>query len=447
MLCRGSDLKTAVAEESCHYTAVRCFRLSLITRHFSLLAAMQRPSLWPLLVVLLLGLLFLREPAFQRFEEIYLRWLVRNSLPTGPPIPLTLVEIDSESSQKSRTRVPRGARDRGLPLELALFLQGILDFKPTVIAIEPILDWGQRDKEQEQVFIDQAMRVPRLLLGAELTATPDPDAPVPEIPGFTQVTGKRGDIPEFSGIARQPSEDVRVISTLGFINLPYEMTNEARVPLLFQYRGEIIPSFAFQAALFWLRIPLNDVKVDIGSAILLSNGTKIPIRSDGTALINSRIARRARHVALDELLLAAQQRETGASTTTELDDVSDQLVVARTSAGSNAPDYFAATIAAIQSGSFIRRVSWIFDCVIIVLVAAVSGVVRQFSRVDLVLIAIAFTAGYCLFDLAILSRWSIWLPGCLPIGAVWILVIFSLAQPKTKDAPRTVAIAAPPPAP
>jgi len=409
---------------------------------------MQRPSLWPLLVVLLLGLLFLREPRFQRFEEIYLRWLVRNSLPSGGPVPLTVVEIGGESArQKSSDLLTGGRRKNTLPLELALFLQGVLDFKPTVVAIEPVLDWGEHEKEQEQVFIDQAMHVPKLLLGAQLTARPDPDAPVPEIPGFTQVVGKRGDIPEFSGIARQPSEDVRVISTLGFVNLPREITSDVHTPLLFQYRGEIIPSFALQAALLWLRIPLNEVKVDIGSAISLPNGMKIPIGSDGTALFNSGISRRARHITLNELLLAAQQHETGESPTLPLDDLANQLVLARMSTDSRAADFFAATIAAIQSGSFVHRVSWIFDCVVIVLVAAVSGAVRQFSRVDLILAAIAFTAGYCLLDLAIFSRWSVWLPGCLPIGAVWVLVIFSLVQPKTKDAPRTVAIAAPPPVP
>src|SRR6202030_397539 len=133
-------------------------------------------------------------------------------------------------------------------------LQGILDFKPTIVAIEPVLDWSEREKEQEQIFIDQAMHVPKLLLGAELTATPDPDAPVP---------GRRGDIAEFSGIARQPGEDVRIISTLGFVNLPREITNDARAPLLFQYRGEVVPSFALQAALLWLRIPLTEVKIEI----------------------------------------------------------------------------------------------------------------------------------------------------------------------------------------
>jgi hypothetical protein len=409
---------------------------------------MQRPSLWPLLVVLLLGLLFLREPRFQRFEEVFLRWLERNSMPSGGPVPLTVVEIGGElAPQKSRKPLTGGRSKNTLPLDLALFLQGILDFKPTIVAIEPILDWSEREKEQEQIFIDQAMLVPKLLLGAELTATPDPDAPVPEIPGFAQVTGRRGDIPEFSGIARQPNEDVRIISTLGFVNLPPEITNDVRAPLLFQYRGEVIPSFALQAALLWLRIPLTEVKIEIGSAILLPNGMKIPIRPDGTALVNSRLARRARRVSLNELLLAAQQHETGVTPTLPLDDLGEQLVLARMPTDSRNPDFFAATIAAIQSGSFVHRVSWIFDCVIIVLVAAVGGTVRQFSSVDVVLAAIAVSAGYCLLDLAILSRWSIWLPGCLPMGAVWVLVIFSLVQPKTKDAPRTVAIAAPPPAP
>jgi len=399
---------------------------------------MQRPSLWPLLVVLLLGLLFLREPRFQRFEEIYLLWLARNSFPTGPPIPLTVVEIEAQSSSQT-SNSPR-------PLELALFLQGLVDFQPTVVAIAPILDWSQHDEEQEQIFIDQAMRIPKLVLGAELTSTPDPDAPVAEIPGFTQVTGKRGDIPEYSGIARQPSEDIRVISTLGFINLPREATNDVHVPLLFQYRGEVIPSFSLQTALLGMRIPLNEVKIDIGKSISLPTGMKIPIRSDGTLLINPRIDRRARRLRLNELLVAAQEHESGA-TTTGLENIHDQLVLAELPHRGNSPDYFAATIATIQSGSFVRRVSWVFDCVVIVIVAAISGAVRQFSRIDIVLSAIAFTAGYGLLDFAILSRWSIWLPGFLPVGAAWVLVIYSLVQPKTKDAPRTVAIASPPPVP
>src|ERR1700720_788071 len=265
---------------------------------------MERPSIWVIIVVLLLAVLFLAEPRFQRSEEIFLRWLIRHSQPAAKAVPITIIET--------------GRKNPPAPLEAALLLQGILEFKPTVIAIEPILRWGERNKDQEQIFIDQAMRVPKLLLGAELTATPDPDAPVTEIPGFPHVTGRRGDLVAFSGIERQPGEDLRVISTLGFVNLPDEISDEMHVPLLFQYRGEVIPSFALQAALLWMRLTPDEVKIDIGSAITLPNGTKIPIRSDGTLLVNPRMVQSARRFTLNELLLAAQQHERGAATAIRL---------------------------------------------------------------------------------------------------------------------------------
>ncbi len=392
---------------------------------------MERPSIWVLIVVLLLGVLFLREPRFQRSEEIFLRWLVRHSQPMAKPAPMTIIEMGRENPPA--------------PLDAALLLQGTLQFKPTVIAIEPVLQWGERAKDQEQIFIDQAMRVPKLVLGAELTATPDPDAPVAEIPGFPNVTGRRGDLPAFSGIEHQPGEDVRILSTLGFANPPEDKAGELHVPLLFQYRGEVIPSFALQAALLWMRLTPSEVKIDIGSAITLPNGTKIPIRSDGTLLVNPRLGQLARHITLNELLLAAQQHESGAATAIRLEDIRAQLVLARVE--SNAPDLFAAGIAAIQTNSFVRRVSWIFDCVVVVLVAALSGVVRRFSRIDLIIGAVAFSAAYCLVALAVISRFEIWIPAWLPLGAMWISVLFAIILPKPEGSARTVAIAASPPTP
>jgi hypothetical protein len=392
---------------------------------------MERPSIWVIIVVLLLAVLFLREPRFQRSDEIFLRWLIRHSQPAAKAVPITIIETGRENPPP--------------PLEAALFLQGILEFKPTVVAIEPILQWGDRNKDQEQIFIDQAMRVPKLLLGAELTATTDPDAPVAEIAGFTKVTGRRGDLPEFSGVEHQPGEDVRILSTLGFINLPEEVADDLHVPLLFQYRGEVIPAFALQAALLWMRITPDEVKIDIGTAIALPNGTKIPIRSDGTLLINPRIVNRARRITLNELLLAAQQHESGAATAIRLEDMRTQLVLAHVE--TNAPDLFAAAISAIQTNSFVRRVSWIFDCAMVVLAAALSGALRRFSRIDLIIGAIAFSAAYCLIALAVISRFSIWIPAWLPLGATWISVLFAIVLPKRKDSARTVSIAAPPPAP
>jgi len=390
----------------------------------------ERPSIWVIIVVLLLGVLFLREPRFQRSEEIFLRWLLRHSDAATKTVPLTIIEVGKENPPA--------------PLETALLLQGLLEFKPTVVAIESVVQWSALAKDQEQIFIDQAMRVPKLLLGAELTASPDPDAPVAEIPGFGNVTGRRGDLPAFSGIEHQPSEDVRVLSTLGFVNFPAEAAAELRVPLLFQYRGEVIPSFALEAIMLWLRTTPDEVKIDIGSSITLPNGIKIPIRSDGTLLVNPRVTQRARRITIDELLLAAQQHESGAASGIRLEDIRTQLVVARPAL--NTPDLLAAAIATIQAQTFVRRVSWMFDCVIVAAAAALSGWFRKFSRIDLLIGAIAFTAGYCLIAVGILSRWALWLPGFLPLGAVWISFLFAMILPKPKDAARTTTVAAPPPA-
>src|SRR5439155_1266500 len=148
---------------------------------------MERPSIWVIIVVLLLSVLFLREPRFQRSEETFLRWLIRHSQPAVKAVPITIVETGRE---------------------------------------------------------------------------------------------------------HPPGEDVRILSTLGFINLPEESAADLHVPLLFQYRGDVIPSFALQAALLWMRLTPGEVKIDIESAITLPNGTKIPIRSDGTLLINSRTVQR-----------------------------------------------------------------------------------------------------------------------------------------------------------
>ncbi|HEX8279757.1 MAG TPA: CHASE2 domain-containing protein, partial [Chthoniobacterales bacterium] len=307
---------------------------------------MLRPSPWLVLVVLLLGILLLREPRFAQADDAFLRWLLEHSQAReGAPLPLTVVEIGRDPLTD-----PAGSNDAGgnaneagarvppiSPLEFALFLQSVLDFQPNIIAFENILKWRERDKDQEQVFLDQAMRVPKLLLAAELGSTEDPDAAWGEIRGFSQVTGKRGELAAFSGLGRGPTEDLRLISTQGFVNLPDEVSSEIRVPLLFLYRGEVIPSFALQAILLWLRVTPAEVKIELGSQIILPHERKIPIARDGTTLIDPTIAKRARRMSLNELLLAAQQRESGDPAAQQFADLRDHIVLARTPANPLSP--------------------------------------------------------------------------------------------------------------
>jgi hypothetical protein len=114
--------------------------------------------------------------------------------------------------------------------------------------------------------------------------------------------------------------------------------------------------------MLWLRVTPAEVKVELGSQIVLPQGRKIPIRADGTVLVDPKAARKARRMNLNELLLAAQTREKNGMTTAHLENIHDQIVLARTPANPfSPPDVFAATIATIQSNHYVRRVSWIFD--------------------------------------------------------------------------------------
>src|SRR5438552_18979452 len=206
------------------------------------------------------------------------------------------------------------------------------------------------------------MRVPKLLLSAELTSTPDPDATPTEIPGFVHVSGRRGDLPTFTGIRRQPDEDLRLISSLSYVNLPDEA--ETRVPLLLNYRGEVIPAFALQAFLTWSRIPMSEVQIEVGSHIALPDGRKIPINWDGSLTVNPNLSKLGRRFGLNELPLLTQRRQKNPS----LQSLHDDLILARTPSKVLAPpDVLGATIATLQSNHFIRRVSVLFDCAAVLL--------------------------------------------------------------------------------
>lgn len=398
-----------------------------------------------MLVVLLLGLLFLRDPRAQQWDDRFLQLLLQQSSPPALAVPLTVVEIgadiapgDGEAADKP-PEAPARVRPAAIsPLEFALFLQSAMEFQPEVIAFENILKWRDRDKDQEQVFLDQAMRVPKLLLAAELTSTPDPDAPGTDVQGFTQVKGRRGNLAEFSGVGRQPSEDMRLISTLSFVNLPVEVSSDVRVPLLFLYRGEVIPSFPLQAVLLWLRVTPAEVKIELGSHIALPDGRKIPIESDGCMLIHPNAAKNAHRATLNELLLSTQHRDAGAPPPTSVSDLHNNVVLARTPQNPLSPsDVFAATIATIQANAYVRRIPKWFDAAILLAAMAIIGLARRIDTGELILGGMAYTGAYCLVALLVIAGWQIWLPAVLPIGSVWAAILTTIIARRTERAKLT----------
>ncbi|MDQ3119691.1 MAG: hypothetical protein M3Q89_09035, partial [Verrucomicrobiota bacterium] len=243
------------------------------------------------------------------------------------------------------------------------------------------------------------------------------------------------------------NDDLRLISTQGFINLPEEISSGIRVPLLFLYRGEVIPSFTLQAIMLWLRVTPAEVKVEVGSHIELPQNRRIPVNRDGTLLVDPNASSRARRFTLNELLLAAQQRDAGGAAAQRFSDLRDNLVLARMPDNPlSPPDLFAATIASIQANRYLQRISPIFDCVVLLLVSGLVGAASKVERVDLVLCGTAISAAYCLIALGLLTRSNIWLPGVLPLGAIWFSIFAVLFFAKKEETARDATLALSPPA-
>jgi predicted DNA repair protein MutK len=144
------------------------------------------------------------------------------------------------------------------------------------------------------------------------------------------------------------------------------------------------------------------------------------------------------------LLLLAQQRQKNSS----LESLHDELILARTPASLLAPaDVFAATIATLQSNHFVRRVSVLFDCAVVLLIALLGLRAVRASRVDVVLGLIAFTAAYCLIAFTLMARYTIWVPGIVPLGTTWLLGLLAFVWPRPRHRAEATDIAASPPAP
>ncbi|MGI8956548.1 MAG: hypothetical protein ACR2II_06500 [Chthoniobacterales bacterium] len=399
---------------------------------------MRRPSPWLILVVILLGVLILLGPRLQKVDDVLLGWFMEHSKAALPPAPVTLVEIGRNDFQRmmppeEKKPLPEGEtapRSRS-PLEFALFLEAVLEFKPTVVAFEPIMIWRERDQAQGQVFIDQAMRVPRLLLATELGRKGAYDLSPDDVLSFPNVTGVRGGLAEFSGVSQQPDEDVRLISTPGFANLPGEWSDDIRVPLLFEYRGEVVPSFPLQAIMLWLRVTPAEVKVELGSRIVLPNGWQIPIHRDGTLTINPAARQSVRRLTLNELLLAAQEHEGKRPPSINLENLKDQIVLLRLADDPlQPPNVFSTAIATIQDSAYIRPAPVAVPWVIILAAGLLSGFLWMISKPNLVLAAILFSAGYGLITLGFLAHSRLWLPTFLPLALLGFLVLVRLLSPE-----------------
>lgn len=409
---------------------------------------MSRTGAQLAILTLLAGLFLMRESRLapvNAIEESFADFLAMNSRRTEAPAAVTLVGINEAS-----------LRDHPWPwspLDFALFFQSASNFGPDIVATDAVLAWDPRSinaetqtkyAQYEKILREHLLRSPKVLLGAQLgfpEEGEEPDA-AQAVPLLRNVKGDLSGVPDFPAIEAQAAEDYRLSSVTGFTNLPGASNWHRAVPLVFRYRGQIVPSFVLQAALLWEKLSLDEVAVELGSHLALGDRVEIPIDGAGRMRVDFGVPRG--RCGFDDLVLAAAQTEAKSEPHLPAETFSGKLLLLsrvdaesrtlRLAAGrsGSAGELFSAAIGTIQSRTFIRRAPWWTEAVVIGIAMLASLWLPRWRKGVAVFFSAVGLMGYVLIALWIFGSDLIWLPITLPTGVALFLAIYRLATPGTE---------------
>jgi hypothetical protein len=402
--------------------------------------------------MLVLGVLLLREARvapIAGIEEGFINWLAANGATQHTTPPVTLIEINDDSL----INYPYPWS----PLNYALFLNAALSFHARVAAIEPILAWDasklspeelNEQPQFEKILHDSILRTPKLTLGAQLGYPDDPDVipPYHPMPVLANVTGATDAVPEYTVVQDEPEEALRLTTPLGFTNVPPSEPTARHAPMVFRYRGNIVPSFALESMILWYGITPEDVTVDLGSEIRLGTALSIPINQAGAMLVDWE--QPFDRVGFDDLVLAEDQLDSKHPPIVDPAILKDRLLVlARTDVKSlsllfptghmgSPGELFAETIATAESQSFAKPAGQAGGALVIALGLWLAWELSRRGKLAVPVVIGAFSAAYLLLCLGVFETTRV----ALPLIPMFGLALFSaayrlLAPPKSQKAP------------
>ena len=385
-----------------------------------------------LFLVLMVGLVLMHESrtSLKTGETAFLHWLSANAPRQVETAPLVLVQISDEDIKPPHPWP-------WMPVDYSLFVNAALPFKPPVLAVEPVLAWKNPDPQQMTLLHTQALRAPKLLLGSEFGFPEDPALlpPPQEVPVLRNIKDGIGGLREFPLVALQSNEEMRLSATIGFFEpQPEDGKAVCRVPLVFRYRGQVVPSFVLQAAMLWFSVTPEDVTMVSGSYIALGKDIRLPVDEEGTMPIDFTIP--VVRFPLADLILSVEQYQSGHQTIAPVARLKNSLtLLARTDTtartitlgngrlGSRG-ELAAAAIATIQKGSFASHSGLVVDSIILLEGLVLGWFCIRLGKLQAVVLCIGIFSFYMLGALGVFAALQVALPLLLPAGLLAFIVLF-----------------------
>ncbi|MBV9658529.1 MAG: CHASE2 domain-containing protein [Verrucomicrobia bacterium] len=440
---------------------------------------MPRSASW-LLVVLLLASLFLlresRQPTspVAALDERFLDWLMANTgsplnQPRRGPLPtVTLVEIGDDALD------PSAGKEALSALDYALFLQAANAFDPAVVAVLPVLEFPRPQPEYERILLNQALRTSKLLLAVQPNGPTPARPPVNAPPAITpeaivaplrHVQGDTNALPELRELDRRPAE--RLLLTAAACGptstqaldraSPAAAALVRTVPLLFRTStGDVLPAFTLQAAMLWLQLTPDEIRVELPRYIQLGNRLRVPVDAAGALRLDVRpFGRQLSRIDLDDLLLASNEKNgeapTPAANASPASAVAPDagalkaiaggtLLLGRTDRQSRTlalptgdrvtpAELQALAMVDLQTHAFIQRAPLGYDALVIAALLVFGWSLVPLRRSLGLALVFALLLVYTLIALMIFDFGRLWLPWAMPTGALAVLAVLIAVLP------------------
>ena len=397
---------------------------------------MTRSSFWFPLVVGVVGLLLARESRqaaspLAGIDRAFFDWLDANVAPARP-VPgtpsVTLVEIDDGVADTPR-RLPLA------PLEYASFLHSVAKYEPAVVAVAPTLAWTQSTPGTEQILLDEALAVPKLLLGVRLGSSAGNGVDPALLPGLENVHGNQARLTDFPELVESPGTRLFTLAAAtGATNLPgAEGVPTRDLPLVFRCRERVVPAFALETLVLALRLAPSEVSVVLGSHVQLGERLRLPIDPAGRALLDARAFARVSRLSLDDLPLLVVGQASPEARAAAARMHGGVVILGRTDAAARTlklpggrsispAEAFAWAAASLEDAPATHRASAWWEGGIVAAFALLGGPLLGRRRGSATVLAGAALAVYALLALSVFEGGRVWLPLALPPGLTLLIV-------------------------
>ena len=371
-------------------------------------------------------------------DRAFFDWLGANAAPARPAAILpgvTLIEID-DGVAETPNRLPLPA------LEYASFLHSLARYEPAVVAILPVLNWPQSPPGTEQLLLDEALGIPKLLLAARLGSNAGGGSDPAVLTGIEDVHGDRTRLAEYPEIVESPNGRLAALATaVGATNLPGIVGAPVRdLPLIFRCRERVVPAFTLEILTLALRLAPSEVSAALGSQVQLGDNLHLPINPAGRALLDIRAFGRINRLSFDDLPLlvvgqapaearAAAGRIRGGVVILGRTDHAARTLRMPDGRAISPAEAFAWATASLEEKPTINRASAWWDVGIVGVFAALGWWLLGRGRLAALWLAPAALIGYALVALAAFAGGRLWLPGALPVGMALLIGALNVLRP------------------